>query len=206
MNRLINLFRAGVTGVALGLVGLLGSGCESYTTIKDVPAQGAVAEVGADTLSVGNKLVIIFSDMPTPIPPMEETIREDGMISLHLGQKIHAAGKKKGELEEEIKALYVPKYYLRLSVSIKLEERFFTVGGEVRQPNRQVYLGKMTVLSAITAAGGFTEFANKGKIEIIRAGSRRKDKVSWYKAQEDPQKYDLPIYPGDQIHVYRRVI
>lgn len=204
MNCLQRYFRAGIAVLALGLIGLLGNGCETYSTTQDV-APGAVApDPTADTLQVGNKLIITFADMPTPIPPMEETIREDGMISLHLGQKIQAAGKKKGQLEEEIVALYVPKYYVRLSVSIKQEERFFTVGGEVRQPNRQVYLGRMTVLSAITAAGGFTEFADKKKIEVIRA-NRKKDKINWFKAQEDPQKYDLPIYPGDQIHVHRRL-
>ena len=100
-------------------------------------------------------------------------------------------------------ALYVPKFYLRLTVTIKTEDRFFSVGGEVRTPNRQVYIGEMTLLKAITAAAGFTEFADKKRIEIIRT-NRKKEKVDWYKAQENPTKYDVPIYPGDQIHVPRR--
>ena len=189
--------------VASGLVLLLGNGCETLTTTQDVVQPSGQVDAGADTLQVGNKVIIIFADIPTPIQPMEEVVREDGMISLHLGQKIQAAGKKKGELEEEIKALYVPKFYLRLSVNIKLEERFFSVGGEVRQSSRQIYSGEMTVLKAITAAAGFTEFADKKKIDIIRT-NRRKDRVNWYKAQEDPKKYDLPIFPGDQIFVHRR--
>ncbi len=204
MNCIHKFFRPEILVVILAM--LLGAGCETLPTTNDVSAPEGLQSIGsADTLQVGNKLIINFTDTPTPIAPIEETIREDGMISLHLSQKIQAAGKKKGELEEQIKALYVPQFYVRLTVTIKTEDRFFSVGGEVRTPNRQVYLGEMTVLKAIIAAGGFTEFANKKNIEIIRS-NRRKDKVNWYKAQEDPQKYDLPIYPGDQIHVHRRVI
>jgi len=62
------------------------------------------------------------------------------------------------QLQDEIVAIYVPKYFQRMTVSIKTDDRFFSVLGEVRNPSRQQYVGQMTVLKAIASAGGFTEF------------------------------------------------
>src|ERR1051325_1014518 len=159
---------------------------------------------GLDQVHVGDKLVIIFSDTPQPMVPFEETVRDDGMITLPHEKKIKAAGKGKGELADEIRALYVPGIYRKLTVSIKTEDRFFTVSGEVRTPNRLIFSGTMTLLKAIASAGGFTEFANKRRIDIIRT-TGAKEKCDWIKAQENPNRYDVPIYPGDQIHVHRRI-
>ena len=39
--------------------------------------------------------------------------------------------------------------------------------------------------------------------DIIRSNGK-KETIDAIKAQEDPRK-DLPIYPGDQIHVHRRI-
>jgi polysaccharide export outer membrane protein len=157
----------------------------------------------SDTIHVGDKLIVTFADTVTPVQPFDVTVREDGMITLIYNQKIKAAGKNRGQLEDEIRALYVPKIFKQLTVSLRPEDRFFTVGGEVRMPARQIYTGSMTVLKGIAAAGGFTEFANKRRVEIIRANGK-KEKVDAVKAQEDP-RYDLPIYPGDQIFISRRI-
>jgi polysaccharide export outer membrane protein len=161
------------------------------------PSSGSI-----DLLRVGDRLFITFSDLPQPMPPFEESIRSDGMITLPFNKSILAAGKSKGQLSEEIRALYVPGIYRNLTVTIKTEDRFFTVGGEVRNPNRFVYVGEMTVLKAIFTAGGFTEFANKRRVDVSRANGE-KITVDAIRAQDDPRK-DVPLYPGDQVTVRRR--
>ena len=175
-----------------------GSGAASAPGAPTGPA------TGIDSVHVGDKLVIIFTDTPQQILPFEETVRDDGMITLPHEKKIMAAGKAKGLLAEEIRDLYVPNIYRKLTVSIRTEERFITVSGEVRTPNRLIFTGTMTLLKATAAAGGFTEFANKHRIDIIRTNGA-KEKADWIKAQENPTRYDVPIYPGDQIHVHRRL-
>jgi len=167
-----------------------------------LPLQGGEAGT-IDTIRIGDRLIVTFSDLSTPMPPFEVTVREDGMITLPYNRKALAAGKKRGQLEQEIHVLFVPSIFKQMTPSIRTEDRIITVGGEVRAPNRQVYIGTMTVLKAITSAGGFTEFANKRKVEVIRA-NKQKDTVDAVKAQEDP-RLDLPVYPGDQIHVRRRL-
>jgi protein involved in polysaccharide export with SLBB domain len=80
----------------------------------------------------------------------------------------------------------------------------FYVGGEVNKPGVFQYLGETTVTKAIQSAGDFTNFANRGKVWLIRASGER-IKVNCNKALENPS-LDLPVYPGDQIQVVRRLL
>src|SRR6185503_14287600 len=47
-------------------------------------------QVTIDTIHLGDKLIITFSDTVTPVPPFEATVREDGMITLIYNKKIKA--------------------------------------------------------------------------------------------------------------------
>jgi protein involved in polysaccharide export with SLBB domain len=165
--------------------------------------RSADTEASADYLRPGQKIVVEFSDIPSNPGSMSQTIREDGMIGLPLGVSIKAAGLTRGELIEQIEKAYVPKFYKRLSVNIKSDELYFSVGGEVKNPSQRPYLGQTTVLQAIQSAGDYTDFANKKKIEVTRT-SGKKFTVNGLKAAQD-RSLDLPIFPGDRIIVPRRL-
>jgi len=115
-----------------------------------------------------------------------------------------AAGRSLGVVEKEIVDLYVPKWYRQLSVTLKTEEKWYSVGGEVKQPGRQAYLGPTTVLRAIQSCGDFTDFAQRKKVELHRANGQR-EIVDCKKARTN-SKYDLPVCPGDAIIVPRRLM
>lgn len=151
---------------------------------------------------VGETVNITFSEIPDPIPPHEEQIKEDGTITLPLIQSVQAAGKTAGELQTQIHDLYVPKFYVRLNVVVKPGDLIYYVRGEVKQPGRQLYVGETTVTKAITSASDFTDFASH-KVSLIRANGQI-IKVNVDKALEDPA-LDPKIYPGDQIVVRRRI-
>jgi polysaccharide export outer membrane protein len=156
-------------------------------------------------LKGGDLLTITYSDIPPPgIPEARVRVGEDGKITLHLNVTILAAGKTARQLEQEIRSDYVPKYYNYLTVSVKTEERYYYVGGEVKIGSRQPYLGEMTVLRAIDTAGGFTDFANRKTIELRRANGQ-KFKVNWFNAIKDA-KLDLEVFPNDQIIVHKRIL
>jgi len=86
-------------------------------------------------------------------------------------------------------------------VVIEVPSRPITVGGEVRTPNSYPHPGRLTVLKAIDLAGGFTEFANRRKVKIIRSG--KTIIVNCKKALEDPEKFDVEVFPGDKVQVDR---
>ena len=154
----------------------------------------------------GDMLKITFSDLPPPqMAPIEQRVKEDGAITLLLNQEFTAAGKTRGELEREIRKRYVPDLFRALTVNVEplSATQFYYVDGEVKMPDRQVYISRMTVLKAIASAKGFTDFAKKTGVVLTRLDGR-KITVNCIKAQKDP-KLDLEVFPGDKVWVPRRV-
>jgi polysaccharide export outer membrane protein len=181
------------------------SGLLPVTAAPPQPAaERAVTNPALTVLRVGDMTTINFADLPPPgIPKHEERIREDGKITLPFNITVQAAGKTAGQLQEDIRKEYVPKYYNYLTVTVKAEERFYYVGGEVKIAGRIQYLGDMTVLRAIDTAGGFTDFANRKNIELRRA-TGEKIAINWFKAVKDPG-LDKPVYANDQVLVHKRI-
>ena len=172
------------------------------------PSGTAGVNSGSSTVfNVGDLVNIIFigpDASSSPIPVHEERIKDDGTITLQLIGSVKAAGKSAGELQREIHDLYVPKYYLRLTVIVKTQDLVYYVGGEVKQPNRQQYIGKITVTKAIKTAGDFTDWANKKKVMLTRADGKTVLKLNCVKILEN-QASDPEVFPGDKIYVPRRM-
>ncbi len=218
----MKLFVYGLIASSLLLAGSVFTGCSSPPTLDSVSAVGEVqtnspapaltaSPAAAGTQSnysevarfhIGETVSVAFSGPPDSIDPHEELIKEDGSITLPLIGSVKALGKTAGELQNEIHDLYVPKYYVRLNVTVKPGDLIYYVRGEVKQPGREIYVGETTVTKAITSAGDFTDFASH-KVTLIRAGGGS-IKVNVDKALEDPT-LDPQIYPGDQITVPRRL-
>ncbi len=167
--------------------------------------QPSANESAADAarFHVGDTVIVTLSGLPEPIEPHQESIKEDGTITMPNIGKVQAAGRTAGELQNQIHDLYVPKFYTHLTVTVNIGDRVYYVSGEVKAPGRQLYVGETTVTKAITSAGDFTDFANHKTVVLIRInGDRVKvnvDRVRNGKA-EDPA-----VYPGDQIVVHRRI-
>ena len=203
----------GLSLCGLLLAGLVLAGCSSPSDeaiFSDMAASpGAAGQPGtlasaADVarFHVGDTVIVTLTGLPEDFPPHQEPIKEDGTITMPDIGKIQAAGKTAGELQNEIHDLYVPRFYTHLTVTVNIGDRVYYVSGEVKAPGRQLYLGETSVTKAITSAGDFTDFANKHKVWLIRAGQRTKVNVTRVLAGKDP---DPPVYPGDQISVPRRI-
>ena len=177
--------------------GSLGDG--DTNTANNPAADNAVAPA-SDYVNVGDQLSVIFTDLPMTTPPFDVRVADDGTITLLLNQTFHAAGKTRSDLEREIRARYVPDYYVNLTVTVK-RDQYYYVGGEVKMPGQLAHPGEMTVLKAIAAAQGFTDFANRHKVRLIHADGKSVI-VDCDAALEDPS-LDLRVYPGDKIEVPR---
>jgi len=207
MNLINCLMKFVCRGLLLAVV-LFAAGCET-TRPQPVNLGGGTSDVplpvnSADSLEPGNQITITFSGLSTIPVPYICRIREDGTISPpYLKNPVTAAGKTIGELESELEQAYVPDIYKTINVTIKTADRFFYVGGEVRQPSRQIFIGRITVTQAIQSAGDFTDFADQRSVRVIRA-SGEVDIVDCKAALDDPKK-DQTVYPGDNIVVERRL-
>jgi polysaccharide export outer membrane protein len=188
---------------------LMAAGCETTPRPGPVNPVARTNEVpltvnSTDSLEPGNQITITFSGLSTVPIPYSCRIREDGTISPpYLKEPIIAAGKTIGELERELEKEYVPAIYKTINVTIRTADRFFYVGGEVRQPSRQIFIGRITVTQAIQSAGDFTDFADQREVRVIRA-TGKVDIIDCKAALDDPTR-DLPVYPGDNIVVGRRL-
>jgi polysaccharide export outer membrane protein len=167
------------------------------------PADITSSDLMAARFHVGDTVTIDYSGTVDTIPQHVEPIKEDGTITLSLIGPVRALGKTAGELQNEIHDLYVPRYYVRLTVTVSSPQRVFYIGGEVKQPGRQLYIGETTVTKAIQSAGDFTDFANRKKVKLIRQNGEILT-VNCVKALQDPTS-DPSVYPGDQIQVPRRI-
>jgi len=187
---------------------LMVAGCETTRPqpVKEVAGTNDVPLTvnSTDSLEPGNQITITFSGLSTIPIPYSCRIREDGTISPpYLKELIIAAGKTIGALERELEQKYVPSIYKTINVTIRTADRFFYVGGEVRQPSRQIFIGRITVTQAIQSAGDFTDFADQREVRVIRA-TGKVDIIDCKAALDDPTR-DMPVYPGDNIVVGRRL-
>lgn len=129
------------------------------------------------------------------------TVDGDGFINMpHIG-KVHAAGATQAQLQGSIESAYKSQQiYTNPSITLAVPNaaRFVDVGGDVRSPQRVVFTADLTVLGAITAAGGFTEYADQGKVNLMRDG--QVTVINMKEVRKNPTK-DLKLKPGDKIHV-----
>lgn len=97
-------------------------------------------------------------------------IRPDGMISLPLIGDVKASGLTATQLADSIaKRLAEYKDHPSVSVSVKeVNSYYIYVMGEVAKPGKYQLKSHTTVLQGITMAGGFTTFASKNRIQVLR--------------------------------------
>ena len=115
-------------------------------------------------------------------------------ISYPILGEIRLLGKTVAELEILIRDGLKGRYLLNPQVTVTINEyRQFYVNGEVAKVGGNSYVPGLTVLKAITMAGGFKERASKEKIFIIRESD----------PSQKPQLVKLTdiVNPGDILTV-----
>lgn len=133
-------------------------------------------------------------------------VRPDGMISLPLINDVRAAGLTPMELREDLKkrlAEYIPTP--EASVIVREFGSFrVSVIGEVKKPNRYDLKGRVTVLDLLAMAGGFSEFASRTRIVILRHNGDAVQRIPFdYHAIVSPngQNQNFFLEPGDIVLV-----
>src|SRR5262245_43736434 len=98
-------------------------------------------------------------------------IRPDGLISMPLIGDIRAAGLTADALAQQITER-LKQYFATtpsVSVSVKTINSYSVfVLGEVVRPGKYQLKSYITVLQAISTAGGFTDYAKRNKLQILR--------------------------------------
>src|SRR5687767_3704135 len=122
--------------LVFGLIGF--TGCETLqdqNSASAPPVDPPTVGQPSDIIRVGEQLTIEFFE--TNLGKIEQPVADDGTITLPLlPERVTAAGKKVSELQDAIRNLYVSRYFHRMTVNIKRENRFYWVRGEVKRPGQ----------------------------------------------------------------------
>jgi polysaccharide export outer membrane protein len=100
----------------------------------------------------------------------EVVIRPDGMISMPLIGDIKAAGLSSDVLAKRITER-LTEFMSSPTVSVQVKEvnsYFIYVMGEVLKPGKYQLKSYATVLQGVSLAGGFTPFASRNKMVVVR--------------------------------------
>ncbi len=178
------------------------AGCLSLERAPSAPESGeGVSLVGLYRLRELDPLQISLLGIPQE-KEMQAVIDERGNITLpYIEEPVPAAGLTTSELEREIQRIYTEgKIYRGITVNVQAHAKIYYMEGEVRNPTEYMLNRRITLLQAIAAASGYTEYANKGKVSITRNGQ-----VMWFNAKhiEKHPELDIPVEAGDRIKVSR---
>lgn len=119
---------------------------------------------------IGVTDVLLISVWKNPELSVEVPVRADGMISVPLIDDVQAEGLTPQELKEVV-AESLAEFVTAPDVTVlvrQMNSRFVSVIGEVRTPTRVSLTRDLRVLEAIAHVGGFTTFADKDDVRIVR--------------------------------------
>jgi polysaccharide export outer membrane protein len=135
-----------------------------------VPPEFQDEAVKAETFRVGAADILVVRVWKNPELSVEAPVLPDGTVSVPLAGSVSAQGLTTGELEDVL-AQKLAEYITAPEVSVtvgQVNSQRVSMVGELAKPGL-VPIGTDTrVVDAISFAGGFTPFANKGKVKIIR--------------------------------------
>lgn len=190
------------TGIifALLLIVVL-AGCAGPTMFDRTPSTDGDALVGLYKLRALDPLVVTLLGIPQE-KQIDAVIDEKGNITLpYIDEPVQAVGLTTSELEREIQRIYTDSgIYRNITVNIQTSAKTYYMEGEVERPQEYSMNRRITLLQAIAAASGYTEYANPKRVTITRNGQ-----VITFNADriEKNPELDVPVEAGDRIKVHR---
>lgn len=155
---------------------------------------------------IGAQDVLDISVWKEPDLSRSVPVRPDGKISLPLLNDVQAAGLTPSELTQQITAglnKFMTNPQVTVIVSQINSQRIYILG-EVARPGAFALVPGMTVLQALSDAGGLTPFANSKKIYVIREQNGKQEKLLFnYKEVLDGKRpeQNVDLRAGDTVIV-----
>lgn len=171
----------------------------SFLTIALASAQDA-------QFRAGDQVDLRFGGIPSEeigLVSGQYGVDSDGFINMpHVG-KVKVAGLTQSQLQSAVENTYRSMQIYSaptVTASVPGSGGLVNMGGDVRSPGRIPYTPDLTVLSAINASGGFTEYADQSKVRLLRGNEVILINIK--EIRKDPSK-DIKLRPADSIEVPR---
>ena len=206
-------FAASIRRLVVPLLGALAlSACAGAGTGPELPPASFVAlqEGPGEEYVIGPLDQLTIHVWRNPELSAESVqVRPDGRITTPLVTDMPAVGKTPSMLQEDIR-LQLSQYIQEPIVSVIVTEFAGTYSQQVRvigateQPASIPYRANMTVLDAMIAVGGLSEFASGNRAKLIRfdkqAGQQREYKLRLSDLLKDgDSSANVLLMPGDVV-------
>ena len=171
---------------------------EETTQTSTRPNYGVLRSLGA-----GDQIVIYLRGIPQP-QEIKDLIDGFGTVTLPYLGEVKLEGMTTSQAERLIESSYVKgEFYQQINVIVVAEDEMYFVQGHVSRQGQFPLSGPVTLLQAISVAGGFTPFANRKKIKIIRGSE-----VLYYNFKDISagKQADPPIRADDVIEILQKRI
>jgi len=172
------------------------------------PARAADASITSrrepETYRIGPEDMVHISVWKNEAMTRTVPVRTDGMISLPLVNDLRVVGLTPMEVRDQLTkklAEYIPNPEVSVIVT---DIRSFKVSviGEVQRPARHELRVATTVLDALAMAGGFTQFASRTRIVVLRTNGKGTQRVPFnYNKVLASEQENFYLEPGDIVLV-----
>ncbi|GAB3330848.1 hypothetical protein GCM10027359_00130 [Marilutibacter aestuarii] len=191
------------------------AGCASGGSQASGPPPAIEAPAAVDAYKIGVDDIVQVTVWRNPDLGITVPVRPDGMISVPLVGDVRAGGLTPSEVAADIGeklAVYVRDPQVAVILTDLRSHEYLSrvrVTGAVRQPISIPYRQGMTVLDAVLAAGGLTEFAAPARSELYRSdeSGTRNYAVDLDNILDDGDlSTNYKVAPGDVITVPERAL
>ena len=153
---------------------------------------------------IGAEDVLDISVWKNPELSRTVPVRPDGKVSLPLVNDIQAAGLTPSRLRQELTrrlSEFVPTPVVAVIVH-EVHSAKVSVVGQVRNPGRYEVRSAATVLELIALAQGFTDFASRDRIVVLRQNATpARITFNYRKITDGTEQDNFLVQPGDIIVV-----
>jgi polysaccharide biosynthesis/export protein len=164
-------------------------------------AAGTAAPVDPKTYVIGPEDVLSIFVFHEPDLTRLESVRPDGKITLPLIRDVQAEGLTPERLMTQLTqalSTFIKNPEITVTV-MAVNSKRYTIAGEVMRPGQVALVLPTKVFDALSNVG-FRDFANKGKIVIIRGNKRIKFNYNDVLRGKHLEQ-NIFLEPGDTIYV-----
>ncbi|RYZ03878.1 MAG: polysaccharide export protein [Myxococcales bacterium] len=142
--------------------------------------------------------------------PREYMVASDGSVDLPYLHTVTVAGLEPQEIARLVRKLLMEKQILTdPSVVVQVKEynsRRVMILGQVAKPGTFPYTAGLTLIQAISQAGGLTGIANVDRVNLTRrTASGSRTVVIAISSIMEGRSPDIPLQSGDRIFVHERL-
>jgi polysaccharide export outer membrane protein len=188
------------------------AGCSEIRESSNTLGYQSIIDVKREKYLIDSKDILNITVFDEPGLSMKIGVSDEGILSYPLIGDIEAKGlttqEVKEVLEQRLKDGYLknPKVTVMLDIALmeQSKEKEVFVLGEVNRSGAIPILGKyLSVLEAVTKAGGFTKLAAPNRTKVIRVeeGEEKTIMVNLNKVRKGNKSLDIILKPGDIVVV-----